>query len=291
MGGKKFASDVEPNLKMRGKGMPEGQNKLAKLISKSPPELAASVKSRILSFQRSWISKARFGFTPWRPSGVVPHFTAYYPDSIRSFSDLDDLYSRWIRGNKINNNGDVPRFIALLLNLRQLQNEAIDGDFAELGVWKGNSAAILAAYAAEVQRKLYLFDTFAGFDSRDTDGDHRAQTGYFADTSIDYVKATVGHNSTTVYVPGYFPDSITPEVQTAKFALVHIDCDLYKPMKAALDFFYPRTNRGGMMILHDYSSGTWNGATQAIDEFSKATGEYISLWPDKSGTAMLRKTR
>lgn len=271
--------------------MPEAQNKLVRLMRKSPPELAASVKWHIRELQRSCISKIRFGFTPWSPTGVLPHFTAYYPDSIHSFSDRDDLYHRWIRGNKINNNGDAPRFIGLLLNLRQLQNEAIDGDFAELGVWKGNSASILAAYAARSQRKLYLFDTFAGFDPRDTVGDHRAEPGYFADTSIDYVRATVGHNSTTVYVPGYFPDSITPEVQSARFALVHIDCDLYAPMKAALEFFYPRTSRGGMMILHDYSSGTWSGATRAIDEFRRATGEYISLWADKSGTAMLRKSR
>jgi len=270
--------------------MPEGQNKLVRLMKKSPPEMAASIKWHIFNLQRCCISKMHFGFTPWAPTGILPHFTAYYPDSIKSFPDRDDLYRRWIRGNMLNNNGDAPRFIGLLLNLRQLQNEGIDGDFAELGVWRGNSAAVLAAHAAKDQRKLYLFDTFAGFDARDATRD-RAKPGYFADTSIGYVRETVGHNSTTVYVPGYFPDSITPEVQSTKFALVHIDCDLYAPMKAALEFFYPRTSRGGMMILHDYSSGTWSGATQAIDEFREATGEYISLWADKSGTAMLRKSR
>ena len=61
-------------------------------------------------------------------------------------------------------------------------------------------------------------------------------------------------------------------------------------MKAALEFFYPRMPRGGMLILHDYSSEIWVGATRAIDEFYKATGEFISLWPDKSGTAIIRKT-
>lgn len=270
--------------------MPEERSKLAKLMRKSPPELAASVKWHILNLQRSWLSKMRFGLTPWTPTGIVPHFTAYYPDSIKSFHGRNDLYRRWIRGNKINNNGDATRFMALLLNLRQLQSEEIDGDFVELGVWKGNSAAVLASYAAESQRKLYLFDTFSGFDERDTVGERSAEPGLFGDTSMDYVKATVGHSSTTVYIPGYFPESIIPEVQSARFALVHIDCDLYAPMKAALEFFYPRTSKGGMMILHDYSSGAWNGATQAIDEFRKATGEYISLWADKSGTAMLRKS-
>jgi hypothetical protein len=45
-----------------------------------------------------------------------------------------------------------------------------------------------------------------------------------------------------------------------------------------------------MLILHDYSSGTWDGATRAIDEFCRNAGESVSLWPDKSGTAMIRKS-
>lgn len=57
------------------------------------------------------------------------------------------------------------------------------------------------------------------------------------------------------------------------------------------EFFYPRLATGGMLILHDYSSGTWAGAAKAVDEVSAATGEFISLWPDKSGTAILRKSR
>jgi hypothetical protein len=77
----------------------------------------------------------------------------------------------------------------------------------------------------------------------------------------------------------------------ANYALVHIDCDLYQPMKAALAFFYPRMPKGGMMILHDYSSGLWEGAAQAIDEFCASSGEFLTLWPDKSGTAMIRKSR
>jgi len=271
--------------------MPQLQNKFSRLIRKSPTEIAASIKWHVVDLQRSCISKIRFGLTTWLPTGVLPHFTAYYPDSIRSFPDRDDLYRRWIRGNKINNNGDAARFMGLLLNLRQLQDEGIEGDFAELGVWKGNSAALLAAYAEKSERKLYLFDTFTGFNPCDAEGDGRAKHGDFTDTSIGYVRATVGRDSTAVYIPGYFPESVTPEVQAGRFALVHIDCDLYAPMKAALEFFYPRTNTGGMMILHDYSSGNWSGATKAIDEFRKGTGEHISLWPDKSGTAILRKSR
>lgn len=267
------------------------QSRLRKFFMRSPSEILASVRWQLRHYAQIGIAINRYMFISWAPKGILPGFFAYYPDGLSSFSDHQRaLYRRWIRGNKRNNNGDASRFMALLLNLRQLQRDEIEGDFAELGVWKGNSAALLADFAASSGKRLFLFDTFSGFDARDLTGVDQAAQPLFADTSIDYVRQTVGHDSVTTYVQGFFPESVTPEIEERTFALVHIDCDLYGPMKAALEFFYPRMPKGGMLILHDYSSGTWPGTTQAVDEFRQATGEYLSLWPDKSGTAMIRKS-
>lgn len=227
----------------------------------------------------------------WAPKGSKSCFLAYYPPSVGSFPNRMDLYRSWIRGDKIGKNGDASRFLGLMLNLRQLLDEAIDGDFAELGVWKGNSAAMLATFAAESGKRLFLFDTFGGFDRRDLIGEDKNKKVEFEDTSIDFVREAVGHDEITTYVRGYFPESITAEVAERRFALAHLDCDLYVPMKAALEFFYPRMPRGGMLILHDYSSGCWPGATRAIDEFCEAVGEFPTLWPDRHGTAIIRKSR
>ena len=267
------------------------ESRLKKFLRKGPGPMLTSVRWHLWNFARVCRDRTRFGIVTWSPGGSIPSYLAYYPDSLPSFADLGGLYRRWIRGNKVNNNGDAARFMALLLNLRQLENEGIPGDFAELGVWKGNSAAVLAEFAARSQRRLFLFDTFSGFDLRDLVGQDQEHAKKFADTSLDYVRETVGHADRTTYLKGFFPETVTDEVRQASFALVHIDCDLYAPMKAALEFFYPRMPGGGMLILHDYNSGTWAGGTQAIDEFRAATGEFVSLWPDKSGTAMIRKSK
>ena len=237
---------------------------------------------------RRWL---RFNLRTWAPRGAVPSYRNYYPDGLPPTPHLRQLYQRWIRGNRTNNNGDAARFVALVLNLSQLQEEGIQGDFAELGVWKGNSAAVLADFAANSGRRLFLFDTFSGFDQRDLAGIDDGKTPHFADTSVDYVKQTVGHAEHTTYIQGFFPESLTDEARSRTFALAHIDCDLYEPMKAALEFFYPRMSHGGMLLLHDYSSGHWHGAKKATDEFCAASGEFLSRWPDKSGTVIIRKTR
>jgi hypothetical protein len=43
--------------------------------------------------------------------------------------------------------------------------------------------------------------------------------------------------------------------------------------------------------VHDYSSLHWNGAKLAVDEFARASGEFVILMPDKSGTACVRRSR
>jgi hypothetical protein len=209
--------------------------------------------------------KLRFDLITWSPTGPFPSFHSYDPDSLPSFPDLSDLYSRWIRGNRLNNNGDDARIMDLILNLRQLNKEAIPGDFAEWSVWRGNSAATLAEFAAKSNRHLFLFDTFSGFDQRDLADPDQATENVFADSSINYVPETVVHPENTIYLQGVFPDLLNDEVSQSSFALVHIDFDLYRPIKQHSNSSTPLA-KGGIMLVHDYDSGT-----QAVDEFCATT--------------------
>jgi hypothetical protein len=248
--------------------------------------------------QRSEISKSLLGsifFTLFNFS-KSSFWIIYSPDSnnIRSLHpEFRNLYKSWVRGNKLNNTGDLSRFFSFILNLKIVINEGIPGSFAELGVWRGNSAAVISYFAVKDGRKCFLFDTFQGFDERDLRGIDEKHGKSFSDTSISYVKQTINQldEDKVVYVAGYFPESVNKEVSNEMYAFVSIDCDLYEPMKQALLFFYPRMSKGGFLFLHDYSSGLWEGGSRAINEFLAQTDEYLILLPDKSGTAVIRKTK
>lgn len=223
-------------------------------------------------------------------------FISYQPDSQDLFAahpEIKTLFQAFTKGNVKNNGGDVARLWSFILNSKQIGEEKISGDFAELGVWRGNTAAVLAYFAKQQGRKLFLFDTFQGFDAQDIEGvDSKEHQGGFLPTSINYVKDVIGDNQDACsLIQGYFPQSITEEAKNARYSLVSLDCDLYKPMKAGLEFFYPRMSTGGLFLLHDYSSLCWDGAKKAVDEFCIETGEYIVLMPDKSGSAFFRKTK
>src|SRR6266487_5933443 len=77
-------------------------------------------------------------------------YLAYHPDShcdYASHPELGELLGRFTAYNLSNNGGDIPRLWSLILNIKQILNECMEGDFAELGVWRGNTAAVLAYYA------------------------------------------------------------------------------------------------------------------------------------------------
>lgn len=261
--------------------------RLVNFLKKPSLERKNIIKLRIKKFSAYffYFGKVNLPFT----------FLAYQPDSYSTFNlhpEFRDLYKSFIANNKFNNAGDVTRLWSFILNIKQILSDNVTGDFAEIGVWRGNSASVLAWYASSVGRKVYLFDTFEGFDKRDLSGIDKNKQMAFADTSLSMVKDVLGKSQDSCFfVKGYFPSTITDEHKQNKYSVVSIDCDLYEPMKAGLDFFYPRMSKGGLFLLHDYSSNHWDGAKKAIDEFCSENHENIILMPDKSGSAFIRKSK
>jgi len=205
------------------------------------------------------------------------------------FLNYKDL-KKWVYGNYKNNSGDFVRFFFLNQCFETLLKEKIVGNVAELGVYKGNSAFLLGRYAKMLNTQCYLLDTFSGFDSRDLRGaDLAADNTLFRDTSIEEVERIVEGNSNIQFIKGYFPESVKELHIEGQFALVHLDCDLERPFKAGLEYFYPKLCRGGFLVMHDYSSLYWPAIGEAVDSFFAGKPEFKIMIPDKSGTCVVRK--
>jgi len=144
-------------------------------------------------------------------------------------------------------NGDMSRFYFFCVAFDELMKEGIKGDLAELGVYRGHTATMLATMARRMQTTAYLLDTFEGFNPADLKGIDAGHKMEFGDTSLEAVRALVGEDNVR-YIKGYFPESASMMPDDPKFALVHIDCDLYAPLLAALNYFYPRLVPGGYTL-------------------------------------------
>jgi hypothetical protein len=185
---------------------------------------------------------------------------------------------------------DAERFIFLSLAFDQIHKEGLPGDIVELGVYQGQTAAVLARNARRLGRTVWLLDTFTGFDPKDFVGPDAGRGPQFQDTSLAAVRARVGEQNTR-YVQGFFPDTAAQLPADGRYCFVHIDCDLYAPIMSGLEYFYPRMVPGGFLVVHDYSSLGWDGAEKAVDVFFADKPEAVVPMADSAGSVLIRKQR
>ncbi|WP_394986184.1 TylF/MycF/NovP-related O-methyltransferase [uncultured Helicobacter sp.] len=157
------------------------------------------------------------------------------------------------------------------LQLMQESNGLKEGCVAELGVWRGESARYINSYFP--QSEFYLLDTFEGFSTQDLQKEKElghathASTSDFSDTSLEFVKRHLPNLQKCHFIKGYFPQSTIQMPQNLVFRFVNIDVDLYQPILAGLEYFYPRMLAGGVILVHDYFHPYYTGTKQAVDEF------------------------
>lgn len=186
---------------------------------------------------------------------------------------------------------DRIRFYSLWLQLERINRFQLEGNLAELGVYKGETAKVMHHMLPD--KKLYLFDSFEGLPKQvireDCDGTIRPQTVKFDNTSPELVEKYIGGNDSIKVLKGIFPDT-AKDLTSEQFALVHIDADLYQSTKDALEFFYPRMVAGGALLIHDYNHN-WEGVTKAVDEFCQTIPEQAVELPDQLGSVVIVKNR
>lgn len=182
------------------------------------------------------------------------------------------------------------RLGALRLISKEINKGHIRGAVAELGVYRGEFASEISRLFPD--RKIYLFDTFEGFDERDLkieeEGNYSCNIiEKFDSTGVDIVKHKMPYPGQVLLKKGYFPE--TAEGIMEEFALVSLDADLYKPTYEGLKFFYPRLSKGGYIILHDYNNSQFRGTGAAVSQFCRENGVFVVPICDLHGSAVILK--
>lgn len=184
---------------------------------------------------------------------------------------------------------DKMRFYSLWLQLKRIATNNVEGEIAELGVYKGETAKLIHHMLPD--RTFHLFDSFNGLPKQvireDCDGTVRPQTVKFDNTSPEEVLKYIKGNKNISIREGVFPDT-AEGLDNSNFAFVHIDADLYQSTIDALNFFYPKLNKEGAIIVHDYNHN-WEGVKKAIDEFTLTIPEVFIELPDMYGSVLLVK--
>jgi len=165
-----------------------------------------------------------------------------------------------------------------------VMRKGIEGSVAEGGVFQGD-------FAKEINRvfpnkKLYLFDTFEGFNEKDIviekqNNFSQFDAKHFCTTNEQLVLAKLLYPQKVVIYKGYFPE--TAQGIEDKFCFVNLDFDLYAPILAGLNFFYDKMVNNGVILVHDYFNDNYKGVREAVSDFEKMRGKPLSMLPIGDG--------
>lgn len=178
---------------------------------------------------------------------------------------------------------------------KEIIENHVDGAIAELGVFRGVFSSLINETFNN--RKLYLFDTFEGFQEEEAMNEinmGRCDLDFISehkDSSVERLLNNLPYAEKCIICKGYFPESIPDEAVSEKYAFVSIDVDFEESTYQGLKFFYPRLSVGGMIFVHDYNTFFLDGIKLAVSRFERESGIFLKKVPlaDRAGTLVIIK--
>ena len=163
----------------------------------------------------------------------------------------------------------------------------LEGDIIEFGVGNGLvMSSVLEVYDdwERSNKKLFLVDTFSPYNINELSGkqeEHQSINPFYA-KSLNYVKSNFAAFKNVEFVVGFIPN-ILPTIKVDKISFVHIDMNYSVPEVAALEFFWEKIVKGGIILLDDYAYKGHNDQYHAMNMLAKKLNFEILSTPTGQG--------
>ena len=192
----------------------------------------------------------------------------------------------WTERERIAGEGSDNDYVRLkTLEAICLRLEGVHGAAAELGVYRGGFARWINELLPE--RRLWLFDTFEGFDEAESAGCGAGFTEAHRNTEAGRVLSVLPHPERAVIRRGLFPRT-AEGLEGERFALVSLDADLEESTLSGLRWFLPRMSAGAYLLLHDYNNPKLPGVKRALERYEAEAGRVRAVpLSDVNGTLVI----
>lgn len=205
---------------------------------------------------------------------------------------LYDLDKRFEYENGFYATADPSRFSKFITHLEFFkQTSTVRGEILEFGIFKGNSFFRWIKFRDLLEqtssRKVIGFDIFGDFPEAQFEEDKQRRDDFVSETnggksiSLEEMQELLERQSLSKNVELVKGDILVTlknylsKNPHLKVSLLHIDVDLYEPVKEILALLYDRVSTGGIIILDDY--GTFAGTNKAVDDFFNNKAEVKKL--------------
>lgn len=197
----------------------------------------------------------------------------------------DDYFLKVYAAIKESTLVDVYRCFELYSLLKRAEH--VSGAVVEVGVWRGGTAALLAASAPSKQ--IHLFDTFSGVAKANDEYDTLYKGGEHADVNFNDVKTLLSQFTPHAHLHrGLFPDEHLAAIPDL-ISFAHIDVDTHNSAKESFYAIWPRMKKGGIVVFDDYGFFGCEGVTQAVNDLLTETKDAFFVH-NQNGHAVLYKS-
>lgn len=186
----------------------------------------------------------------------------------------------------------MPKAYLLMSAIRNLERTGIKGSIVECGIGFGDSFSLLCWYAQQTNRKVYAFDSFAGFpeieeaEAQTARAPKKGEVFYGGPEEIKEKLLNIGISadfiSTNIkFVRGNFEDTLSDDqlLDLPEIALLNLDVDLGASYRVCLSKLYEKVVSGGVVSLDEYRDPKWPEATKEIDAFIGKVSVDITIDP------------
>ena len=162
----------------------------------------------------------------------------------------------------------------------------LEGDFVECGVNLGGNAQLLVSFLnfAALKKRLYLFDTFQGFDPRFLSNSEKINLAAHYDYAPCYeaVKSRFAEKPYVSIIKGTVPLSLE-QVHFGKICFLSIDMNCARPEVEAFRYLWKYMAPGGIVLLDDYGFKNHHEQKEALDKLADELAFDIIQLPTGQG--------
>ena len=153
-------------------------------------------------------------------------------------------------------------------SLKYINDEKIEGDIVECGVYNGNTLAFIGEINDELNlnKKIWGYDTFNGFvknsfTDKDIDLKTKKKINYSSQDiyhSLNEVKKNIKQNNNKnfekyIFIEGDILETLdVKDNYPNKISFLRLDTDIYKTTKKQLEILYEKLVTGGVLHIDDY---------------------------------------
>ncbi len=146
-----------------------------------------------------------------------------------------------------------------------------EGDFIELGCYKGDTSLLLAEILKNSGKKLYIYDSFEGLPEKGEKDESVAgenfKGGELYVTKREVKERFLRANLPVPVIKKAWFNELTDADLPEKIAFAFLDGDFYESIRDSLKIVESKMTKGGVIIVHDYNNPALPGVAKAVDEW------------------------